>query len=133
MTLSGGSTAMDPYKSMIYSDFMNSLRYGNDWYALIDPECYFSVYRKMIDHLLSKPAVKVNLAVLSDDVDTCLGWSMFEPNILHYIYVKADFRDQGIASSLAPKGFSSVSHLTKVGQSIRRTHFPDAVFNPFLT
>ena len=116
---------------MIYSDFMKSLRYGNPWYKLIDSDCYFGVYPKLIDGLLARANSLVRLACLSDQLDTCLGWSLSEGDKLHYVFVKLDQRNQGIGQSLIPKDFLQVTHLTQVGQAIREAKFPETIFNPF--
>lgn len=131
LSYSGSDPALTPYRSMIYSDFMRSLRYGNDWYALIDPDCYYSVYKQIINQLLSRTESQVRLAVLTDDHDVCLGWSLSEGPRFHYVFVKKDYRKQGIGEALSPKDFRQVTHLTKIGQAIRKSKFPKVIFNPF--
>lgn len=118
-------------RSMIFSDWMKSLRYGNDWFELIDTACYYNAYEKLIHHFLDKNECTVRLAVLSDEPDTCLGWSLFEADRLHYIYVKEAFRRMGIGRSVLPAGFIEVTHLTKLGQAMRKSVFPNVIFNPF--
>ncbi len=129
---SGHDPELKSYKSMIYSDFMKSLRFGNDWYSLIDSDRYYAVYTHIIDQLLSRRDSIVRLAVLEDDLDVCLGWSLSENKKLHYVYVKEDYRCQGIGASLMPDKFDTVTHLTKIGQSIRKKKFPNAIFDPFI-
>lgn len=131
VSFSGQDPALEPYKAMIYSDFMKSLRYGNDWYALIDSKSYFSIYKRLIDEYFSNPHCVVKLACLTEDLDTCLGWSIAQNEKLHYCFVKKDQRGQGIGESLIPEHFSQVTHLTKIGQAIRKYKFPEVIFNPF--
>lgn len=132
LTFSGSDPAIAPYRPMIYSDFMRSLRYGNAWYKLIDPSAYYPVYRAVIDQLLARRNAQVRLACLSDDLDTCLGWSLTEGDCLHYVFVKLHQRRQGIGAALVPDPVQRVSHLTKIGQAIREKHLPQVIFNPFL-
>jgi hypothetical protein len=117
---------------MIYSDFLRTLRFGNDWFKLIDSDAYYGAYHQVIDALLSRPHSCVKLAVLSDEPDTCLGWSMSESNMLHFIYVKGDARNKGIGRSILPKEFDTITHLTTIGLSVWNNKFPNAIFNPFL-
>lgn len=131
LTLSGSDDALNPYRSMIYSDFLKSLRFGNEWYGLIDSDSYYLAYGKVLTHLLYQPGSKVMLAVLTDEPDTCLGWSLSNDKKFHYCFVKSDQRCKGIGRSLMPKTFDQVTHLTRIGQAIRKSKFSDIVFNPF--
>lgn len=131
LTYSGSDPAISAYRSMIYSDFMKSLRFGNEWYKLIESRAYFKVYRALIDQLLDRQDAIVKLAVFSDDNDNCLGWSISEGKSLHYCFVKKDQRRQGIGANLMPKTIEVVTHLTTLGQIIRKKKLPHTVFNPF--
>ncbi len=132
LSLSGSDPALRSYEAMIYSDFLKSLRYGNEWYSLIDSDRYFGVYKQVIASLLKRPLSNVRLAVLTDDPDTCLGWSLSEGKSLHYVFVKKDTRLQGIATELLPKNFTQVTHLTKAGRAIWCNKYQNAIFDPFL-
>ena len=129
--LPGKSDFLIPYKSMIYSDFMKSLRYGNPWFKLIDQRCFFQAYEKLITYLFEMPEIEIRLAVLSDDNSVCLGWSISDRSRLHYVFVKKDFQRQGIGRSLMPRGFESITHLTKVGKIIWKKNYKKVIFNPF--
>lgn len=131
MVLSGSDPALEPYKPMIYSDWLNSLRYLNDWFREIEQNIYFSTYHKIIEALLSRSESSVSLAVLEDDSDNCLGWSLCEGTTLHYVFVKRDFRGQGICRRLAPLEIEKITHLTKPGRAIWFAKCPNAHFNPF--
>lgn len=131
VSLSGHDPALASYRNMIYSDFLKSLRFGNEWYRLIDSDRYYRVYHKIIDQLLERTDSQVHLALLADEPDVCLGWSLFENQKLHYVFVKGPYRKQGIGSSLIPKLFNEVTHLTKIGQAIRLSKFNDVIFDPF--
>lgn len=131
ITLSGSDPALSPYRSMLYSDFLKSLRYGNDWFKEIDSKTFFTVYRGFIDAILNRVDTVVKLAVLSDDLDNCLGWSLYEGPKLHYVFVKKDYRKKGIANALLWKEFSQITHLTKTGKAIWHTKHPSVRFDPF--
>lgn len=128
---SGSDPAIKPYESMIYKDFLKTLRYGNDWYKEIFADAYYNTYQKVIFSLLNRPSTVIKLAVLTEDYDTCLGWSMTEGQTIHYVHVKRDFRKQGIGGELIPKNVEAVTHLTKIGKSIWKKSYRDAIFNPF--
>ena len=101
-THAGHDPALSEFLPMLYSDFMKSLRYGNDWYKLIDSRRYYEVYKQVINQLLSRAQSLVRLAILNENPYPVLGWSLSEPQKLHYVYVKEDMRKQGICSALLP-------------------------------
>lgn len=118
------------YHNMIYSKWLRSLRYGNDYFKLIAPDAYYKNYTKQIDFVLNQYNCIVRLAVLSDDHDVVLGFSVIRGNILDYVHVHKDMRRQGIAKALIPQGIEVVTHLTKIGLSIfGKTK--GVIFNPF--
>lgn len=116
---------------MIFSKWLRSLKYGNDYFKLIHSDVYFEVYQKYIHALLTRPNAVVRIAVLSDDRDVALGWSLIEKGTLHYVHVSREQRNKGIGTSLVPGKISAISHLTKAGMSIWHNKLPQAVFNPF--
>lgn len=125
------------YKALIYSTFLKSLRFGNDWFKAIDSDIYYKVYHELLDNILSRAHTEIRLAVLTEDPDTCLGWSICENKTLHYVFVKNNskdepsFRRMGIGSALLPKEFDQISHLTKLGRIIWEKKYPKVKFNPF--
>lgn len=130
--LYSGKTLLPRYVNMIYSKWMRSLRYGNDYFKLVDSGCYYRAYQKYISHILSQLLTEVRLAVLTDDPDIALGFSVAQKNVLHYVYVHRDYRKFGIASNLVSKDIDTITHVTKIGLSIWGSKFPNWKFNPFI-
>lgn len=117
------------YRNLILKNFLVTLRSGNKYFQLIDKQAYFENYDRYIKHLLLRPANLVTLALLIDDLDIALGWSMTEGETLHYIYVSSEQRGQGIAKELLNlKPFDTVSHITRSFERFLKT---DTKFNPF--
>jgi hypothetical protein len=129
---SGSDPALEPYKHLIYSNFMRSLRDGNPWFRAIDSRAFNNVYRLVISLLLARADTVVRLAVLSDDEDVCMGFSIMENDVLHYVFVKPLFSRQGIGKSLVPRPFNTVTHLTEIGRDIRMKNYRKTKFNPFI-
>lgn len=117
---------------MVYSKWLRSLRYGNDYFKLMEPTSYFTSYHKFIDKLLNSPTGYVKLAVLSDDNDVVLGFLVGRINIVDYIHVQRDYRRIGIASTLVSGNVLSITHLTQQGMSFWNNRLPKAIFNPFV-
>ena len=124
-----GYSLPEQYKALVYSKWLRSLRYGNEYFKLIDQESYFKVYHQFIEVLLAHHKTIVRLAVITDSPDTVLGFSVMWPGILHYVHVHADQRKQGIAKTLC-KDFKTITHITNDGLKIWGK-YPEVKFNPF--
>ena len=98
---------------------------------MIDQDIYFDLYHKGIEKMFESPDCLARLALLSDDLDVCLGYSIVNKNMLHFVYTKKDLRNQGIAKSLVPE-ITQVSHITHIGKKIlRKPNYKHLKFNPF--
>ena len=126
-----GQQLTNQYKPMIFAKWMRSLRGGNDYFKLIESHHYFGAYQKYITAVLLRRDCIVRTAVLSNDHDTCLGFSVSEPKVLHYVWVHQHNRKQGIARSLVPFCPEAITHLTKKGMSVWASKIPQALFKPF--
>lgn len=126
-----GKQLPENYKGVVFSRWLRSLRYGNDYFKLIDSGAYFSNYHLYIERLLLAPDTTVNLAVLAEDEDVVLGWSVNREQVLDYVHVQKDYRGLGVGRSLILAEVKVISHLTKTGLSIWSAKFPKAHFNPF--
>lgn len=123
------------YIGLVYSRWMRSLRYGNDFFKMADSDTYYQAYERYIQVLLRKPNTLVRLAVLADDEDVVLGFSISrsstEEHILDYVHVHKDCRKLGIARKLVPNDIDTITHVTKTGLSIWGSKFSHWKFNPF--
>lgn len=127
-----GSAMPETYKNMIYSKWLRSLRYGNDYFRLIDADSYYRSYNIYIESILKRSNLLIRLAVLTDNHDVVLGFSVIEEDILHYCHTHKDIRRQGIARSLVKLPINFITHLTKTGMIIWNAKLTNAAFNPFL-
>ena len=116
--------------NFIMATWLRGLRYGNDWFELIESEAYYANYHKVIESLLAKPGVKVQVSCLKDDPEIILGYSVVEGPKLHWLFVKKPWRMIGIAKSIVPVDVSIATHVTVIGRSLMQKR--KMVFNPFL-
>lgn len=128
---SGGSNLPSTYVGLIYSRWMRSLRYGNDFFKLIKSDPFYEAYQKYIKTMLSNPSTIVRLAVLTDDKDVVLGFSVYHDKVLDYVHVHKDHRKLGVGSHLVPSYIDTISHITNTGLSIWGNKYPHWSFNPF--
>lgn len=119
------------YRNMVFSKWMRSLRYGNDYFKMVDSDKYYFAYQRYIEMLLSRPECVIRFAVVTDEPDTVLGWSLIQGDKLHYVWVQQEQRNKGIATMLVPVSINCISHITKAGLSIWNKKLPHATLNPF--
>lgn len=119
------------YTGVLYSKWLRSLRNGNDYYKLCDPAGYYEAYTRHIGHLLSMPHTVVRVAVLTDDKDVVLGFSVSRGHILDYVYVHKDQRRHYIGTNLVPRDIQTITHLTRTGLAIWSSKYGHLKFNPF--
>jgi hypothetical protein len=126
-----GASLPQAYQNMVYAKWMRSLKYGNEYFKLADPDSFFSAYKRYIGSILARPRSVVRIAVLSDDHDVALGWSIIEGDVLHYVHVNHEQRNKGVGKTLVPVAISTITHLTKAGAAIWNSKLRHASFNPF--
>ncbi len=121
------------YKSLVFSKWLRSFRFGNPDFEKINSDEYFKHYHLFIENLMNKPDSVIRLAVLTDDRDVVLGFSVSREDVLDYIHVHRDHRKQGIGSMLVPEGTTTFSHITKTATEIwlKVPRYKKLKFNPF--
>lgn len=102
---------------LVYTTWRNNL-----WYDLKRPDSEATAfYRKVNRHikkLLSQPSTVVRIACMTYDPNQIIGYSIMQGTHLIWVYVKANYRKEGIATLLC-KDYLTVSEPeTKIGQSI---------------
>ncbi len=120
--------------NFIYATMLNGLYYGCPLYNKIEKKAFFSNYQKVINGILFKAPTRLTIACLTVDTDVVLGYALSCPDdgILHFIYVKREWRMQGIAKKLLEgcSELSSVTHITDLGDKLRIAK--GLAYNPFL-
>jgi len=119
----------EQYHAYVCARWKRSLRYGNDYFRLIKPECFYAAYDIHLANLL--PDATIRLAVLAEDHDVCLGFSVSRGTVLDYVHVHKDYRGKGIGRKLVPEGIDTISNLTKSALAIWGTKCPRWSFNPY--
>lgn len=113
--------------------WLRGLYYGNTWFREIDKDVFMDKYHQAITIVLKKPTTEVKVAVLKDDPEVILGYSVLDQGytntVLHWVFVKEAWRKMGIATSLIPTNSDTCTHLTVVGRKLKPANMK---FNPFL-
>ena len=113
--------------AFIFATWLRSLYFGSSFFRRIDKDTYFDKYKLVVSALLAMATIKI--ACLSEDQDVVVGYAVYEGPVLHWVYVKKNWRKQGVARLLVPDNINTFSHFTNVGWTARRLEWK---FNPFL-
>lgn len=113
-------------QAFIFSSFLKGNYYGNDFYRSIDKNTFMVKYKEVLTHLLIKSTTKI--ACMKNDEDQVVGYSLYQPGILHYVFIKPTFRRFGISKMLIPVDVIYCTHLTKIGKTLKP---PSWKFDPF--
>jgi len=121
------------YIALVYSKWLRSLRFGNPLFKNIESDAFYREYHKYIESLLEKPLSVIRLAVLSDDHDVVLGFSVSREAIIDYVHVHMDHRRVGVGRSLLPAHTTTMTHITMTSLTIWRNNpkYEHLIFNPF--
>ena len=87
-------------EEFLYQSFLKSHK-ESGFGKSISHDLYYRGMRQRINRLLANPQVYVLVACDSQVPEMIFGYAIFEgSNVLHYIYVKRNYRLQGIAKRL---------------------------------
>ncbi len=114
----------------VFSSWLKGLRWGNNFYLSIDQDSYFKGQHSVIERILANKNTTVTIACLADAPEVLVGYAAYTGGVLHFAYVKEDWRGIGLARDMVPKDIKSVSNFTRVGLSILRKH-PGVIINPY--
>lgn len=95
----------------IMDTWLKTLRVSNDLFKQIDKEAYYSNYPKIVHNLVHKCITTV--CCLREDDDVILGYSCVSPTTLHWVFVKKQWRGNGIMKLLVNDDIQFISHITK--------------------
>ncbi len=105
----------DSDHNFIYATWLRGLYYGNSFFKLSDKAEFMERYERVVQNLLFKSSVDTHVACLIEDPDSIIGYSVTETvgttSVLHWVFVKPEWRKVGVASDLIPESVSAVTHI----------------------
>lgn len=120
--------------NFIQSTFLKSMKKESSLGRSCTTRVFFCEFPKVIDHVLS--ISKVLIAHFDSEPDLILGYLIYEPECVHYLYTKASFRNFNVARELINEAFpeaKSLSFSLNTNASKRICEkFPELIHNPFL-
>lgn len=121
------------YHALILSKWLRSFRFGNPQVKKTSSDEYYREWQRHIERLAMMPESVVRLAVLTDDSDVVLGFSVCRGDILDYVHVHGDYRRTGIGRKLVPPNIKQFTHYTNIAGLIWQGNkkYQHLKFNPF--
>lgn len=120
--------AQEQDTNFILSTWLKGALHGNSFFSLIPRDTFFENYERVIKAIIERAETRI--ATLPDDPNIILGYSVTEPGIIHWVYVKKAWRKMGIAKTLTQGPFDTVTHVTDLSLAILKNK--PKIFNPFL-
>lgn len=101
----------------LFSTWRNAIWFDTHTNNEINP-IWFRLKTKQIKLILEKPDIKIKIACLRGNIDQIIGYSVIDDLTIEFVYVKINYRNQGVATLLT-KGFKDiVKPETKIGHGI---------------
>lgn len=119
------------YQAVVFSKWLRSLRNGNELFKATSSNDYYTHYHQFIERLLQKPDSLVRFAVLTENHDIVLAFSVSREDVLDYLYVQPEQRGQKLSTQLIPMKITAFTHMTKMWLPIWQSKYKDWKFNPF--
>lgn len=117
-------------KNLILSTWLKGNYFGNAYFLQVPSEVYYKEYAKHIIRVLGQSNVIIQVACDKKDRSWIVGFAVVEAHALHWVYVKKDYRCNGVATLLLRgQEIKSTKSTTKVGKAI--TEYKRLTFNPF--
>lgn len=120
--------------NFVYHSWLRSFRSDSTFYRTIPREIFFENHRKRLYRLLDRShCIVANPRDHPDIIVAYIVWELPEEGnaVIHYIYVKSDYRKMGLARLLVD--------VAAAGRKITATHRTDTIrrdridiFNPYL-
>jgi hypothetical protein len=86
--------------------------------ALIPESIYFDSQRRLINALLER--CQITIAGFDEDPDTILGWACTSSSAIHYVWVRPQFRKQGIAKAMLAQFINAPAVYTHKSYAIKK-------------
>lgn len=120
--------------AFIYSTWLKSYRSDSAIAARCRTSVFYSAYNPILDRILAATDTLTVVACLPDNPNVILGYLVSQGDLIHYVFIKEDWRQQGIAKTLwehvGGHEQTVFTHRTKTAEPIL-DRFPMLIYNPF--
>ena len=121
----------DTDKPFILDSWVNTICYGSPANFWVPTNIRKSIYRNITEKLLNASPELFKVLVREDDLDQIFAWVCREANVIHFVYVKEEFRRERLATLLVPElieGKVAFSHWTLVCERLSNAEYIPSLF-----
>lgn len=104
----------------IMDSWMRSYRKSPD--SNLPDSFFFAAYRAIAGLLLKTSTVEV--MVTPDNNDAILGYVVYDPGVVHWVYVKRDYRESGLAHILIKRAGAELVFTMTTPLGRKRLRYP---------
>lgn len=117
---------------LILDSWVNSVRYSAPAFFWVPSHICKTIYRRMLVRFLETRPELFRVLVNEENEDQIFAWICGDRRVTHFVYVKENFRDEGLASMLIDvkrktKGWV-FSHWTRDCERIGRIEYRPSLF-----
>lgn len=118
-------------RNLIYATWLRSYQANSLAAKHISRDDFFAGHHLVLDRIFAREPI-VRLAVMPESPEVVFGWSVTEPGMVHYVYVKPAFRRHGIARALLDhiKAPFIYTHHTYILRDLHK-HVAGSAYNPY--
>jgi GNAT superfamily N-acetyltransferase len=127
--------------NFVYSSWLRSYKHSSYWAKRIRHNVFFAGHQAMLNYLFAKPTFQCAVACSPEDPTQIFGYLAYEKAtegaqpIVHFVFVKDDFRKMGVARKLfeaagiTPPSLTFTHWTYTVDALVER--WPDMVYSPY--
>jgi GNAT superfamily N-acetyltransferase len=117
--------------AFVYATWLRQMKRCSRFTKCIPNDVFFPAHHRSIERVLMRGATLSIAADPESDV-TIWGYIVSEADVVHFLYVKGEFRERGIARRLLSKAGRKLqfSQWTD-GANLLLKNYPQAIYNPY--
>ena len=119
-------------EAFIFESWLNGLYYANKFFKDIPRDIYLINYHRVLEKIIDAPNTVIEIVTLKEAPTAIIAYVVYQTTqkgpVLHWVFVKPIWRNQGIATAIVPENTVYCTHLTAVGRSLKPKQME---FNPF--
>lgn len=120
--------------NFIQSTFLKSMKRESSLGRSCSTRVFFQEFPQVIDHILN--VSKVLVASSKEDPNFIYGYLIYEPEVVHYTYVRGTCRNLEVAKEMIAHAFPGAKTLTfsqntNSSKQIKEK-YPELIWNPFV-
>lgn len=119
-------------ENFIFATWLRCYKHSSAFARRVPDKTFYLHHHAVVAGILDR--AEVTVATLADSDSTIIGYSVREPGVLHFVYVKKAFRRMGVATQLlagTDVNGCVFTHWTE-GWDLLSKKWPNAQYNPYL-